>query len=322
MSNPQQPPGSPMFRPPQRPNRTEEIAQNKQQRALNEVANRLGGLTGEPVQFHDNLPLIDQPPQRHQVRGQGMNPAIDDAAWTSPGLPDDHAQVMAEIQQPQPPPQQRQAPQMKTKTDHSVILELLQDFGVKDKEYKELTIQNTKGKPKVYLMTKVPDDVTVWSISDAQTRIPLEGDTAAMTWYQSLIACCAVVAIDGVPVYELFGISPTREEEGKLSGDKYDISVRIRKLAGRALAELLYKNTQAVLDKMSEFYVGSVSGNDISSSYDESLTHRTRYVCPIDGCTTTYIETPPENGQLYCKIHAEPMIAAADLKDELNLPLP
>lgn len=317
MTGPQQPPkgssrdagpgqpGGIQFRPPNRSAQIEQRQQQKRQDALQDVANQVGGhvLRGrEPVAFADGIPVIEEPPQ-----------------FVPEQLQEEEIVV-------EPPKPKKAAPVKKAPNyEHPVVSKLLKTFGVKQEKYYEVEVfakgEQTGTK---YTMSQVPDEITLWAISDAQTQIALKGETASVSWYQCLITSSAVVAIDDEPIYGIFGIKLNKDEEIAIAADRLDLSIRLKQLCGRSLAELLWKKTRGVVEKLNDFYSGAVVGsNQVSSTYDQDIDKKDRFVCPMDACTMVYVDKALPDGQDYfCKIHGIPMVMAANLKEELDIPLP
>src|SRR6185369_3910841 len=169
-----------------------------------------------------------------------------------------------------------------------------------------------------YTMVQAPDEIMLWAVSDAQKQIPVKGETVSLSWYQCLITRASVVAIDDEPVYKIFNIKPTKDEETLLAVDPLDLSIRLKQLSGRALAEILWKKTRGVVEKLNDFYSGEIIGtNQVTTSYDKDVQRKERYVCPMDECNVAYVEMPPEDGEkFFCRRHGIEMVMAATLKEE------
>lgn len=301
--NPNQPQSGLQFRPPNRGNAMEQRESQKRSEALQEVTSRLGGLQNRsPVDFSDGIPVIDEG-QPEQVEQEQLAPPPQQA----------------------PAPVKKAAPKKPQNYEHPTIGKLLKNFGIKQQTYYDVELVASQGEdPIKYKMSQIPDEISLWAVQDAQFQIPLKGETASVSWYQCLVTSAAVVAIDDEPIYKIFGIKPNKEEEAALAADPFDVSIRMRQISGRTLGDILWKKTRGVVDKLNEFYLGGIlNENQVTSTYDRDLDKKERYVCPIDRCPVVYIEGPlPEDETYFCKKHGQPMIMAARLKEELDLPLP
>jgi hypothetical protein len=107
--------------------------------------------------------------------------------------------------------------------------------------------------------------------------------------------------------------------------DPTKMTVRIRKECARKLAPLLWSETQPITDKIFEFYDSKVNTR-VKSSNDKDFEGTSRYVCPIDGCSTIEFLKPTfdakgEEAPYYCKVHGIELVKAADLVTEDNYPL-
>lgn len=307
MAGPNQPnQGGLQFRPPNRSSQIEQRDAKKRQDALQEVATQMGGnfKNRAPIDFdRDGLPVIDEP-----VHMQAPIPEQEQEEAPEPPAP-----KLKKIVKP-------------ANYEHPVVSKLLKNFGVKQDKYYSIQIFSTKGEDSgtKYTMSQASDEIMLWAVSDAQKQIAIKGETASISWYQCLITCASVVAMDEEPLYKVFSIKLNKDEELQLSSDQYDLSIRLKQLCGRALAEILWKKTRGVVEKLNDFYLGEVVGsNQVTSTYDQDIQRKERYVCPVDECSVVYIDMPPAEGEKYfCRRHGIDMIMAASIKEELDLPLP
>ena len=210
---------------------------------------------------------------------------------------------------------------------HPVVQKLLKTFGLKKTPKYDLDIFVEGSNDKVtYTMTVVPEEVSSWALKEAQNRGVLDGEQTAFVYFEMLFTCCAVVAIDGEPVWRVFNIEPVGKEIEELTNDPLDISNRIRKSSGYQLAQLLWSETSPMGDKLLDFYQNKVTEKKIISSFEREADNTFRFVCPIDGCPHYEIlpvELDDEGYEksYYCKFHSSQLVKAADLKKDTDLPL-
>lgn len=205
---------------------------------------------------------------------------------------------------------------------HPVIKKLLKTFGIKkDKRHSiEIYVEDSDEKM-VYTMTLVPEELQSWALDLAKEKINLDGTSTATIYFELLFVCCAIVAIDHQPVYDIFAIEPTASEKERIAQDPLDISLRMRKVAAANLIEIFWSQTRPIGDKLLSFYTEVVADKKIISSLDTDASSRVRYVCPIDNCDHYEFITPKPNTSYFCKFHGTPLVETVDVKKELDLPL-
>jgi len=296
-------------------------------KAISELQGYLqGSLPGEPVEYDDlGLPIIPDVPTELEAEQE------------------EPAQYFEEeppmTQQPPPPPrqQQRQAPQQEyyepvrqagvvAKAQHPVVLKMLERFGIHQTKKHILDLYpNDDGDKISYTMTLVPEELSMWCLNEARNKQVTEGDMSSVSWYNHLLACSSVVAIDDVPVWQLFDVQPQPYELQKMGDDPTKMTVRLRKECARKLGHMLWSETQPISDKLFEFYDSKIN-NKIKTSNDKDLEGTSRHVCPMDGCSTVEFLKATEDAQgnitpYYCKVHGIELVRAADLITEDNYPL-
>lgn len=226
---------------------------------------------------------------------------------------------------PQPPYQA--VPQHK-KPKHPVLQKLLQRFGLKKAERYELDIFSDDDVEKTsYTMTLLPDELNTWALTEAKNKAVLLGDAVVGVYFEHLVVCASVVAIDGVPVWRAFDVKPESWEAEDLVEDALNIPLRIRKVCGSLLADMLWTEVRPLTDKLSDFYQNKIlDKRKITSSYDNENDNTARYVCVKDECSTLELLEPQHDVTgmetfFYCKYCASPLVKAAEIKDEGSVPL-
>jgi hypothetical protein len=285
--------------------------------------------------------------------------SVNQAAMAERGVPPQRnpeippQQVQAPLQQPQtpyPPQQQRQAPPQPEQQDpaaqeffapkspepqfippgkrakHPVIQKLLKRFGLKKAERYKLEIYSEDQQTE-YLMTVLPDELNAWALAEGKKKAIALDDVTIGVYFEHLVVCTAVIAIDSVPVWRLFDIKPESWEAEDLIEDTLNIPLRMRKMCGLQLAELLWSETMSLTDKLSDFYQNKIlDKHKLKSSFDAENEGTYRYVCVRDECATVEImqpETRPDGTEqnFYCKYCAGPLVKAADMSVEKSVPL-
>jgi len=336
-----------------------ERIQEKQQQALNEIYKTIPSnlIKGNTLQYgEDGLPIIENDPLEQQYLQQQQQITLEqqmqntisrpppqqqqDNFFTAPSVRQRQQpmqqQPMQQMQQQQPMQQQPMQPMQQQQfiemplsqgstAYHPVVKKMLNVFGLKKNSRHELEVYNENtGDAITYTMTLVSEELQSWAMMEGKNRMAIEPDVGAI-YFELLFGCCSVIAIDGVPVFEIFNISIQDNEKYALENDSLDMSLRIRKIAARSLASLLWSDTIPFGDKLVEFYQEKVIGKKIQSSLDREISDKIRYVCPLDECDNYEFFKPIfENGiekNYFCKYHGIPLVKTLDLMKELDVPL-
>jgi hypothetical protein len=176
-----------------------------------------------------------------------------------------------------------------------------------------------------FTLTPITDDLASWALE--VTRQALDKDNnIGVAYYESLLCCSCVLAIDKVPIYEVFNINQTEEEKDKQSADKYSVTSRVRKLSGKKLLDILWTDTKPILIKLTDFYEQTITKDmNVKSSLDIQRDLLNRYVCPVDGCSVIYFEKSlfEDNSEVpyYCKVHSAPMVKSVSGDGAEHYPL-
>lgn len=293
-----------------------------QNNAINELANKIpGGIQGTPVEFIDGIPQIDENEPIVPVDQLSADEQVAHKAT-------EQAFKKPQQQQPQQPSLPARSQPVKTHPNyqHPVLQKMLKKFGIGSEKKYNVDLISSDGDKIIYTMVLVPDELSTWAVTNAQEKIIQDGQNAAVTWFELLHVCLAVVGIDGEPIWRIFDVTPTSDEQSKLVEDPFNMSFRMKKLTAQLLAEQLWRNTIPFAGKLSEFYTGKVLGdNKIVSSYEKEFEGAYRYVCPHDGCREYLILAPrfdqDQEKPFFCKMHGSEMIKVASLLTEANRPL-
>jgi hypothetical protein len=206
---------------------------------------------------------------------------------------------------------------------HPVIQKMLKNFGLKKdkKEYLEIFVEGSDEKT-VYTMVEVTEELQTWALEAAKEKLGAEGGgTTATVYFELLFVCCSVVAIDGEPVWQVFGIKPFDDEYTRLVNDPLDMPVRLRKLVAKELVNLLWSQMLPIGDKLLTFYQSVILGRKVVSSFDEDVNRKVRFVCPLDGCDHFEFLVPETSKTYFCRNHGVPLVETVDLTKENNIPL-
>jgi len=309
--------------------------QEKQQQSLEELYRSVpqNMVMGTPIQYGDDgLPLVDDPeqfpeqarPQNYTQEAQAENKQED--AFFAPRQ-----------QQPQPQKQKIQktqktqtlqpsgAPMSQGSTQyHPILKRMLNVFGLKKTSRHVLELTNEEVGSVKYTMTLVTEELQSWAMMESKNKHLSEVELASI-YFELLFGCCSVIAIDNIPVWQIFNIQTSEAENMSLQLDPFEMSPRLRKCCARMLADLLWTETIPIGDKLVQFYQDKVLSKKIQSSLDKEMLDKVRYVCPIDDCENYEFFIPTmDNGvekNYYCKYHGVQLVKTIDILKELDVPL-
>lgn len=311
-------------------------AQAKRQKTLNELKKSVPGASkGEPVSY-DEYGIAQVPdPKAQQQQQKRAEDTFEEArkfmgGERPQGEPEQQqAQAQQAPRHPQPQPVEPfpQVPAHK-KTPHPVIQKLLARFGLKkEKRYKLELFTEDSDEPNTYTMTMLTDDLNMWALSETQKKLVTIGDQAIAGYFEHLLVCTSVIAIDGEPAWRIFDVKPESWEAEDLLEDPLDVPARMRKIYALQLSDLLWTSTRPVTDKLIDFYQNKVmEGRKITSSLDTEKQNKMRFVCVRDECDVVEFLEPEhdENGAMkpyYCRTCAAVLAPTTDLQEADNIPL-
>lgn len=303
------PPGFEFRRKPsvQNPNPTQTRADN-----LQDFKAMPGGLKGTPVDLdHHGIPIIDEVPQ--------FSAPPDDLIRERLEMENQKPQRQAQAQQ-RPPVQQAPLrrpdpfipPVTNPKYQHPILKKLLEKFGLQTPKVHKMDLYNGQEKVSTFSLTIVPDEVTIWALTDAQAVSLKDGNDMATSWFKLLHACTAVVAIDEEPIYKVMQVQPSPEEYIELETRPLSLSSRLRKVCGKALAQIFWSETLPMGDKLADFYAKKVvSEYQVKSSLDKEGS--ARFVCPVDDCDEMVelpVRTNPDGSpsMYFCRVHGKELV--------------
>lgn len=218
--------------------------------------------------------------------------------------------VTPPIQNPQSPTMSQQQSQVETKgngrisTIHPVLIRLREELGVQSAKTAEKSIGGFS-----WTIRPLGLEDSRWAAAKAEF---FPGNAPKAITLEAALAAISIVAIDGVPVWEVFSIRLHPDE------DPSNPSQLTRKMAADKLLEFLSKEAKLSLaDKIYEAYTREV---DPYSRVDSYTDHLSSYVCKAgleDPVHDYRIKEEPE-GEFYCKL------CGRKLTEEgvLDLPLP
>jgi hypothetical protein len=287
----------------------------EQQQQFQSQSDFMGGGQGQP-----------RAPQTQQQQAPQQQAPQAQQAPQPQGMPEQYAQTLAE-QAKVNQARQQQIPMAK-RSQHPVIKKLLDRFGLKQVKRHNITIFGDENyDDTIYTMSLLPEDLNTWSLTTTQKKLVEIGQEAIGVYFEHLICCASVVAIDNEPIWRIFEIIPEVYEAEQLLEDPFDIPLRIRKVCGELLADLLWSETRPITEKLTDFYREVVlEGKKITSSFDIENEEKVRWVCVRDECSIVEFLKPEEDesGQVkpyFCRTCAAMLVQTTDLKEDRSVPL-
>ena len=245
----------------------------------------------------------------------------------APGLADDHDQLVGEGigpggPPPGAPPAQRPEPQIhkaEAAPEHPVLTKLREDLGINHVKMHDVEV----GKHIWTLATLSPGELAM--AARLADRLSLDGITENQMNYQISVSSYSVVAIDGIPTYQVFGVEPP---PAVMVANPLRPPRQIKHLAAIALCEFLSDGTRTQLpDKLYGAYVDKADAAGAVSSYlDDAESYRVRFRCTEKGCGHELWIVPrvkPGTKDIvlpFCQWHGIPMeIHAAETERDFPL---
>ena len=275
-----------------RQTRQESKAQIVAQTSAREVQEQVSNITNVPLgrpldpskgfSFDPNsrpreLPMPgDAPggvPERSQQSLVTMGDEMEDPA--QPNLQDDHDDIFPQAAAPS----QRQAPKIQQADpvqEHPILTKLRQDLGIDQINPADVEV----GGHRWTMTILAPGDVALAArLTDSMSDTPTERQIV----YQGAITSHSIVAIDGVPVYQVFGIVPM---PGIVVTDHFRPPKSIRFLAAAKLFDFINDGSKTQLnDKLYDAYLDKVDIHGTVQSYlDDPNNQKVQFRCPETGC--------------------------------------
>jgi hypothetical protein len=322
------PPGFGVRRETNEPERKEAQRQARHSEAVGAIAVAGVPLEGrQPVVFDSyGSPQIDDAPTNTTVPTELLQPPR--PAVTQPNNPQSASTFMSSQRSAQPQTRRVEAvgAYQAPNYTHPIAQKLMEKFGLRKAKRHTLIIEDAEGGVTTFVMSMISEELQMWAIQKAEDHSRYDGDQSSVAWFQSLVASMAVLAIDNTPAWQVFEVEVTEEEKRDLKIDPLDVTPRIRKASGEAMAQMFFRDTFPMMDKVVDFYNTKViKGVSVSTNLDKENAQQVRYNCPIDGCDHHLWETPiiveGSERPFFCKFHGVQLVAVANLSTEVSRPL-
>lgn len=309
----------------------------------------VGKALGAPMDFSKGIPLgnpavgtqktanvprvhTPRPPDEafideERIRASQAAAAQAAAAGAQP-LSDEEYEAMSNGTAPPPaaPPasRSRQAPKVEPigkKPAHPLLRQLRSEFGLAGEDAKAPVEVHVA--EHVWSFIQPTPDMIAFAAQLADTMASTTTEHALRT--QQAILTGSIVAVDGTPVWEIFGLEPgERDDVTQPLNPKGPIR---RRAALMLFNELTEVHTNRLLDVLYEAYKAKVDveGEALSYAFYESI-KAVSWVCTVEGCGhKVYRETKQnEKGEVmpyFCENHGVPLergAAGASLAESLS----
>jgi hypothetical protein len=224
-------------------------------------------------------------------------------------LPDDHDQLVGQGIGGAPRPQAQAAPQPQpakpVKLQHPVLASLREDLGIEQHRPVDVKV----GGHIWTMMPLTPGDIaTAMRLAETLSSGVLERHLTQ----QTAVLSHAIMAIDSVPTYQVFGVEPP---PGVAISDPMRPPRVVRYLAAGHLYDFIVNEGKTLLsDRLYEAYMDKVdSAGNVTSYLDDPLHRRVTFACPESGCDQQVTIKPrykPGTQEMVvpvCQWHAEPL---------------
>jgi hypothetical protein len=269
---------------------------------------------------------MDKAPDGSQVFNGNMLGDAMAAMNGAPGgaLPDDHDALVGagiggggqpQARTPARAPAVRQGP---AKREHPVLVKLKNDLGIEPLPSYDVEV----GGHIWTMMTLTSGELALASrLADQNSATVSE----QLMLYKMAIAAHAIVAIDGSPTYQVFGIDPPA---GVHIANHLRPPTAIRFLSASMLFKFLSEDSRAALpDKLYDAYEDKCDKASAVASYlDDADARRVRFRCPEEDCGHELFVPPriiPGTNDIvlpYCQWHGVPM-ELVGVQEESSYPL-
>jgi hypothetical protein len=218
-------------------------------------------------------------------------------------LPDDHDEVLSRAVAETTKAREQAKP--KLPTEHPVLAALKADLGLYPGARFD-PVDSMIGNHK-WTMFPLTGDAISWiaRVAETMSQSPTEREMR----YSTMIGCYSVVAIDGVPTWQVYSLAL---EPGEANPPKPLFpTTRIRRTASLKLYDWIQEEAMSSLAlKIYEAYVAKCDeAGYVAGIFDDPKNPRVRFRCDQEGCKYELVEHPEyvegtQNIQArYCKFH-------------------
>jgi hypothetical protein len=202
---------------------------------------------------------------------------------------------------------------------HPVLKKLKKTLGINRVEIFTETVYVGEDAIK-FGFTEYPENLNLWCITESRRMLAMGmEEEKAMKAFDILRVGCSLVAIDGVPSYEVYGINPQKDE---LRANAFDMSERLRQAVAIEFHNFVTQEGRAFVDILEDFWQKNIYNRvNITSSGNQALKEgEAAYICEVPGCSFTHIG---KAGQPYfCINHSTTLKKALTASELDSIPFP
>jgi hypothetical protein len=168
--------------------------------------------------------------------------------------------------------------------DHPILTKLRQDLGIEIIKPVDVDI----GGHRWTLVPLTPGDVALAAnMADQVATTPNE----RLVVYQGAVAACTVVAIDGVPTYQVFGVD---HPPGVRVTDHLRPPKQVKFTAAIRLFNFINDESRATLtDRLYEAYLDKIhSHGEVAGYLQDPSNRKVRFRCPTENCDYDLVIRP------------------------------
>lgn len=209
--------------------------------------------------------------------------------------------------------------------EHPVLKKLKSALGIKPLELhtKKITVD---GLVLSFDLTEYPEELNIFCAEEYRKSLMTIGEARATKIFDYLRVGCSLVAIDGAPIYEVFGVELELEDLDRVSKNAFDLSDRLRKECAKIFCRKVLSELRDFVSALEEHYVEKIINKAVIGSFDSLPDSFEVYICEVPGCSFIH-KAPPmydDSGRevpYVCAAHAVPLRKALTPSERANFPL-
>lgn len=174
-------------------------------------------------------------------------------------------------------------------SQHPVLRKLKEKLGINSLEIRTQKVYVDDDTIFEFGFTEYPDELNIWCASESrQILISGSEEAKAMKSFDILRLGVSLVAINGDPVYEIFGINPTEADNDRLYRNRFDMSMELRKKCAYVFYQQVMTELAPFVDVLEDFFIENIVNKHSVKSAGKLDKNKSLYICEVMGCTFKY----------------------------------
>lgn len=212
-------------------------------------------------------------------------------------------------------------------SQHPVLRKLKEKLGINTVEIRTQKVYVDDDTIFEFGFTEYPDELNIWCASESR-QILMNGseEAKAMKSFDILRLGVSLVAINGDPVYEVFGVNPTESDNEKLYRNRFDLSMELRKKCSYIFYQQVMEELAPFVDVLEDFFIENIINKHSVKSAGKIDKNKSLYICEVMGCTFKYEgpsrKNPDGTEKPYvCTVHGTEMKKVLSEEEMSDIPL-